>query len=306
MISLKNVSKKFGSLQAVDNLSLNIDKGEVVGLLGPNGAGKSTTMRLLTGYLYPDAGSITINGIDVVQNPTAAQELLGYLPENNPLYKDMLVADFIKLSADLKHIQRSKYQDALAFAVDSTNLHHVFYQPIGELSKGYKQRVGLAAALIHQPELLILDEPSEGLDPNQRTETRALIKNLSKKHTIILSTHVMQEVTAVCDRIIIINHGKLIADGTQEQLSTGLGGTTLHLTLEGKKILTTLKTLKEIARLKADKITNTKFNVQLTAKKGAKLEPLISRLAHQNDWVIWQLNSQSQDLEDIFHSLTLD
>jgi ABC-2 type transport system ATP-binding protein len=213
MIRVQNVSKAFGSVQAVSGLSFDVDQGEIVGLLGPNGAGKSTTMRMMTGYLSPDSGDVLLDDVSVVTNPIMVQQQIGYLPENNPLYPDMLVSDLLSYSAQLKNISPETKEEAIDFAVKSVSIEDVYYRPIRELSKGYKQRVGLSVALLHKPKILILDEPSEGLDPNQRTEIRSLITSLAKHHTIIMSTHVMQEVEAVCNRMVIISNGTLVADG---------------------------------------------------------------------------------------------
>jgi ABC-2 type transport system ATP-binding protein len=191
MITVKNLTKKFDSFKAVDDISFSVEKGEIVGLLGPNGAGKTTTMRMLTGFLSADAGSIKIDEIDIEKDPVTAQKKIGYLPENNPLYKNMQVAEFLELADQLHQIKEADKKEALDFAVKAVGIEKVYYRSIGELSKGYKQRVGIAAALIHRPEIIILDEPTECLDPNQRAEIRQLIKDLSKEHTIIMSTHVM-------------------------------------------------------------------------------------------------------------------
>ena len=195
MLTVQRLTKSFGSTKAVDDLSFSIAAGEIVGFLGPNGAGKTTTMRLIAGYLSPDSGKILIDNKPVGEEGSDARRHIGYLPENNPLYRDMLVSEFLTLSADLKGIPSEKRAEAFDFAVRAVDIGDVYYRPVGELSKGYKQRVGMAVALLHRPSILILDEPTEGLDPNQRTEIRTLIKSLAKDRTILLSTHVMQEAT---------------------------------------------------------------------------------------------------------------
>ncbi|HEY4494934.1 MAG TPA: ATP-binding cassette domain-containing protein [Candidatus Paceibacterota bacterium] len=306
MVKISNLHKSFDSIKAVNGLSFEIKKGEIVGFLGPNGAGKSTTMRMMAGFLSPDNGEIEIAGIPVnEQTAIAAQKHIGYLPENNPLYGEMLVSEILRLSADLKQIPREKQRAAFDFAVKSTGIGEVFYRPIRELSKGYKQRVGLAIALLHQPDILILDEPTEGLDPNQRTEIRSLIKELAKEHTIIMSTHVMQEVTAVCSRILIINNGRLVADGTEEELARAAKKErVLHLEIEGAGIDLALRNLAGLEHIDIDNNDAGKISATLVSNESVELRPEISRLAHANNWTIWRLVEREQKLEEVFHKLT--
>jgi len=306
MVKISNLHKSFDSIKAVNGLSFEIKKGEIVGFLGPNGAGKSTTMRMMAGFLSPDNGEIEIAGIPVnEQTAIAAQKHIGYLPENNPLYGEMLVSEILQLSADLKQIPREKQRAAFDFAVKSTGIGEVFYRPIRELSKGYKQRVGLAIALLHQPDILILDEPTEGLDPNQRTEIRSLIKELAKEHTIIMSTHVMQEVTAVCSRILIINNGRLVADGTEEELARAAKKErVLHLEIEGAGIDLALRNLAGLEHIDIDNNDAGKISATLVSNESVELRPEISRLAHANNWTIWRLVEREQKLEEVFHKLT--
>ena len=306
MVKISNLHKSFDSIKAVNGLSFEIKKGEIVGFLGPNGAGKSTTMRMMAGFLSPDNGEIEIAGIPVnEQTAIAAQKHIGYLPENNPLYGEMLVSEILRLSADLKQIPREKQRAAFDFAVKSTGIGEVFYRPIRELSKGYKQRVGLAIALLHQPDILILDEPTEGLDPNQRTEIRSLIKELAKEHTIIMSTHVMQEVTAVCSRILIINNGRLVADGTEEELARAAKKErVLHLEIEGTGIDLALRNLAGLEHIDIDNSDAGKISATLVSNESVELRPEISRLAHANNWTIWRLVEREQKLEEVFHKLT--
>ena len=207
-ILVENVSKVFGSRIAVNDVSFSIDKGEVIGFLGPNGAGKSTTMRLLTSYYTQNSGNIYIDSINTKDSDIETRKKIGYLPESNPLYGEMLVKDYLRLIGDLRDLSKSDYKNNLSNAIDETGIHEYYYSPINQLSKGYRQRVGLAQAILHQPEILILDEPTEGLDPNQRVTMRNLIKSLGEQRTIMLSTHVLQEVETTCSRIILINKGK--------------------------------------------------------------------------------------------------
>lgn len=305
MIKVEHLTKHFGSVKAVNNLSFEIPSGQVVGLLGPNGAGKTTTMRLLTGYLSPDDGYVSIDEQILDENPTGLQSKIGYLPENNPQYRDMLVSEFLHFSAELKGIEKKDLRDALDFAVSSVDIGNVYYRPIRELSKGYKQRVGIAACLLAKPSIIIMDEPSEGLDPNQRTEIRSLIGKLSKDRTIIMSTHVMQEASAVCERILIVNKGELIADGSAEVLAHELGkGTMLALDLEGSNIEEALKSIPEVKIQEKKKKADNRLQLKLNLGKATDVQREISRLAKQHDWVIWKLAEEEHKLEDIFHELT--
>lgn len=305
MIKIDHLTKSFGSVKAVDNLSLEIKKGEIVGFLGPNGAGKTTTMRLLTGFLFPDEGTVSIDDIPVGERAIDAQKLIGYLPENNPIYKDMLVSEFLNLSADLKGIPKEKRRSSFDFAIKAVAIGDVFYRPIGELSKGYKQRVGMAAALLQEPQILIMDEPTEGLDPNQRGEIRALIKNLAKDRTIIMSTHVMQEAQAVCNRLIIINKGKLIADGTSEELSQAARKERiLLLEVEGEGIELALRNLAGVEHVDIEPVENRRHRAKLITNQSIELRPEISKLARDKNWIIWKLTEEEHKLEDIFHKLT--
>jgi len=305
MVSVDKISKAFGDNIAVDNLSFTIKEGEIVGLLGPNGAGKTTTMRILSGFLSPDEGDAFIDDISVVQDPVKAQEMIGYLPENNPLYKDMLVSELLNFSLDLKKLQGERRHKALDFAVKAVNIQDVYYRPINELSKGFKQRIGIATALLHKPKILIMDEPTEGLDPNQRTEIRALIKKLAKDHTIIISTHVMQEVEAICSRMIVINKGKKVADGSVDELSRGAKNEILiHAEIEGKKIKETLQEVKKIKKLHIEKLKGDRIAAQIVTDNKYAVQPDLAKFAKTHDWIIWQLKEQKMDLEDVFKQLT--
>jgi ABC-2 type transport system ATP-binding protein len=306
MITIKNVSKSFGSVVAVSDLSFQVDTGEIVGLLGPNGAGKSTTMRMMTGYLSPDTGDVLLDGISVVEDPTAVQQQIGYLPENNPLYHDMIVSDFLSYSAELKHIPLEERSNAIDFAVRSVSIESVYYRPIRELSKGYKQRVGLSIALLHKPKILILDEPSEGLDPNQRTEIRSLIISLAKNHTIVMSTHVMQEVEAVCNRMVIISNGKLVADGSPKELTrkTGSGGNRLDIEIEGKDVEKKLRKIIGVTGLEVHKGKEGRSIVKVGVLGRNKIQPALAKLAAREKWIIWKLSEEETHLEDVFHQLT--
>jgi len=220
MIEIKNLTKRFGTLLAVDNLSFSVSEGEVLGFLGPNGAGKSTTMKMLTGFLGASSGSISICGLDIANESLAAKKIMGYLPEGAPCYGDMSVESFLEFIADIRQIPAANKKQVIADVVKKIELQSVLGQSIDTLSKGFKRRVGLAQAILHDPKVLILDEPTDGLDPNQKHQVRQLIKNLAKDKIVIISTHILEEVTAVCTRAIIINHGKLIIDDTPAGLAS--------------------------------------------------------------------------------------
>ena len=217
-IAVKNITKTYGKQIALDAISFSIKKGEIVGFLGPNGAGKSTLMKILTTYLTADAGQASVNGFDVATQAIQVQQSVGYLPEHNPLYLDLYVREYLAFNADLHHVSKSKIDEVIQL----TGLSPECHKKIGQLSKGYRQRVGLATALLHNPDVLILDEPTTGLDPNQLVEIRELIKNIGKDKTVFLSTHIMQEVEAICDRIIIIHHGKIVEDASLKVLGKNL------------------------------------------------------------------------------------
>lgn len=305
MVTVKNLCKSFGKIKAVDDLSFSVKSGEIVGLLGPNGAGKTTTMRLITGFLAPDSGEILINGVSVLESPLACQKEIGYLPENNPLYPQMLVSEFLNFFAELKGLSPKNKKEALDFAVESTGLENVYYRQISQLSKGFKQRVGLATCILNKPSVLIMDEPTEGLDPNQRSEIRQLIKKLSTNRTVIVSTHVMQEVEAICNRLIIINRGKLVADGTPNQLTKFASqGQQIVFEVEGKNIQNLLSKIEGIENIQIKKEQGKILSLVLSVKKGAKIQPAISKLATKNGWIIWKLTEEEKPLEEVFHLLT--
>jgi ABC-2 type transport system ATP-binding protein len=231
LLKLTDVAKRFGPVTAVSGVTCTVDRGEVVGFLGPNGAGKSTTMRLITQYLEPDAGTIEFDGLPLAAQGRDAKRRIGFLPENNPLYADMLVSEYLEFVADLRDLHGAARSRAFDEAVAATGIGSVFYRPAGELSKGYRQRVGLAQAILHRPDLLVLDEPTEGLDPNQRGEIRRLIADLGKERTVLLSTHVLSEVEHTCSRVLIISKGKLVADGP---VSTLIGSATAGVVVKAE------------------------------------------------------------------------
>jgi len=305
MISVNSISKNFGKLKAVDDLTFDVNEGEIVGLLGPNGAGKSTTMRVMSGFLSPDKGDVIVDGFSVTKSPVEVKKMLGYLPENNPLYKDMLVSDLLDYSAKIKGVTEAQKQEMMDFVVNSVNIAEVYYRPISELSKGFKQRVGIALALLNRPKVLIMDEPTEGLDPNQRAEIRKLIKDLSKEHTIIISTHVMQEVEALCTRMVIINAGKKVLDGNVNELINNVKDERIiSVKLEGIDAGKKLSNLKGVKKVEQKDSADNTYEATIYVDKNIQLQPDISRLARENQWVIWELKEEVQLLEDLFKKLT--
>lgn len=219
MIDIVDLKKSYGSFEALKGLNFSVPRGQVVGFLGPNGAGKSTTMKILTGYLPYSSGSVKVAGIEINEDALGARNLIGYLPENNPQYEDMMVSEYLSFIADIRKLKRSLRKDKIEASIQRCGLESVFHKDIGQLSKGYRQRVGLAQAILHDPQLLILDEPTSGLDPNQIIEIRNLIKELGRETTVLMSTHILQEAQSTCERILIINNGLLVADDTPEQLA---------------------------------------------------------------------------------------
>jgi ABC-2 type transport system ATP-binding protein len=307
MIQLKNIVKKYNNLVAVNDLSLEVNSGEVLGLLGPNGAGKSTTMKIISGYIIPDEGDAIVNGVSVRENHVEAKKNIGYMPENNPLYKEMLVDEAIKFSLEVHNVPKSLYSERIEYVVEATGISEVFYRPIGELSKGYKQRVGLAQSLVHFPKVLILDEPTEGLDPNQRNEIRNLIKNLGKDRTVIISTHVMQEVEAMCSRIVIVNKGKIVLDGDQNTIKQG---NFKRHEIEFQIVSRTLSTLEDdVTALSVELIqvfqnNNGVFHARVGVPDSVMFYENLATLIKSKDIVIHKLETRQQNLEDIFRELT--
>lgn len=304
MIELDNISKNFGPNKVIKNLSLKIKEGEVVGFLGPNGAGKTTTVRMITGVLPPSKGRVSVNGVDLFSEDITTRPHIGYLPENNPIYDDMTVEEFLKMWSCLKEIESSKIDDLISEAVESAGLQDVFYRPISELSKGYRQRTGLAQAILSKPEILLLDEPTEGLDPNQRNDIHKLIKGLGKKRTVIICSHVLPEITKMCDRVVIINKGKIVADSPTSDLGKlTSGGTVYELLATGANILKELKTLPKVIGVEKEKDdVATKWIITSESKKDLRLN--IFEMAKNNNWKLYELAKKQFDLEDIFTRVT--
>jgi ABC-2 type transport system ATP-binding protein len=297
-IEVKNLLKVYGEQKAVNNISFSVKKGEIVGFLGPNGAGKSTTMKIITGYLHPSAGEAFVCGINVAADPLATKKKIGYLPELNALYYEMYVKEYLGFIAESHKIQNPK--DKINNAIELTGLTVESKKKIGQLSKGYKQRVGLAAALIHDPEVLILDEPTSGLDPNQIIEIREVIKKQGKDKTVLFSSHILQEVEAICDRVIIINKGNLVANDTLTNLRKG--SSTSIVKVEFKQVVTAAQ-LKELTAVNS--IYNSDpNNWQLATDDAESLRKQILELALRHNLNIVSLQSENQSLEEIFRTLT--
>ena len=301
-INVNNISKHFGSQKALDEISFNISKGEIVGFLGPNGAGKSTLMKILTGYLNPDNGNAEIDGLDLSEKVSEIQKRIGYLPEHNPLYTEMFVREYLRFNASVYKIDKNRVEEVIKL----TGLSPEANKKIEQLSKGYRQRVGLAAALLHDPEVLILDEPTTGLDPNQLVEIRSLIKNIGKDisgdkagKTVFLSTHIMQEVEAICDRVIIINKGQIVADKNLKELRQG-NDQIIFVEFDYR--------IEEVALQKLPNLISAKntggFTYELIFDTEKDMRPAVFDFAHDNGLKTLQLNQKTKDLESLFAELT--
>ena len=306
-IQVNGVTKQFGSNIAVNNVSFDVRRGEVVGFLGPNGSGKTTSMRLLTSYYTPDSGSVLIEGIDNQQDDLATRNLIGYLPENNPIYTDMLVKEYLSFVADLRGQSGAEGRENIAQAVYETGIEQVYYQPVGYCSKGYRQRVGLAGAILHQPDILIMDEPTEGLDPNQRVPIRELIRKMGEQRTVLLSTHVLSEVEQTCDRLLIIARGRIVAQGTVEELeSQAESHRSVVIEVEGDNVEKDLKSLSQVDVIERQDSYDKRKKFRISSDSGIDIRPDIFHLAKKKKWVLWELHQEGARLQDMFHNLTAD
>ena len=308
MIEVENLTKKYGSHVAVDNLSFRVERGMIYGFLGPNGAGKSTTMNMMTGYIAATSGTVKINGYDILKNPEQAKKSIGYLPELPPVYPDMTVYEYLRFVAELKKVKKNERQVQIEDVMKQTQIEDVKGRLIKNLSKGYKQRVGLAQAIIGYPEVIILDEPTVGLDPKQIIEIRELIRELAKKHTIILSSHILSEVSAVCDHIMIISKGKLVASDTPEGLMTLLkGGRQMKLSVLGEQgkveeLLQSMESVKDFSMQPPRAEGLVSVNIRTEDTEDIRVE-LFHRLAAA-DMPIMELSLSEKSLEDVFLELT--
>lgn len=305
-IVVENLTKVYGDQKAVDNISFEVKTGEVVGFLGPNGAGKSTTMRMITCYMAPTSGRIFLEGLDVDKNPEEIKKKIGYLPENNPLYLDMAIIEYLRFCAEIQGIEKSQISQRIHSMVDLCGLNPERHKKIGELSKGYRQRVGLAQAMIHDPEVLVLDEPTTGLDPNQIVEIRKLIKELGREKTVILSSHILSEVEATCDRILIINKGKIVADGTSETLRKQAQGQELielHVDAPGEaEVRKSVLALSSVESVKVLDGTGHGYLVQ--SKPELSSRRAIFDLCVKNKWYLYEMKAIETRLEDVFREVT--
>ena len=308
MIEVKNLVKRYGDHLAVDHLSFHVDKGQIYGFLGPNGAGKSTTMNIMTGYIASTEGEVLIDGHNILEEPEEAKKCIGYLPEQPPLYFDMTVWEYLKFAAELKKIKKSQRAEQVEEVMELTGISDMRNRLIKNLSKGYKQRVGLAQAILGYPEIIILDEPTVGLDPKQIIEIRELIKKLSEKHTVILSSHILSEVSAVCDYVMIINHGKLVASDTTENLSKmTLGSNTLELTIKGtkeevNKLVSPLEMIRELEWMQSEE--EDCVNLKITREERTDIREQLFYLMAEHKLPILKMESTRISLEDIFLELT--
>ena len=302
MITVRNVSKKYGKHKAVDNISFKIDKGEIVGLLGPNGAGKSTTMNMITGYIEPTSGEIEINGYNISKKPKKAKKFIGYMPEGVPLYKDMTVKEFVTYMAELKGVKKDKIKESIEKTLQDTWLQNVKKVLIRNLSKGYKQRVSMAGALVGEPEILVLDEPTVGLDPKQIIEIRNLIKKLGKDHTLIISSHILSEISQICEKVIIINKGQLVAIDSPENLEDKVNvENAISVVVEDKENKMPKIKLRNVKKLELIKENDDSTKEYRVVPEGGKeiRNTLFTDLANENI-TIFELKKAEASLEDAF------
>jgi ABC-2 type transport system ATP-binding protein len=305
LLSLERVTKRFDGIVAVDDVSFTIDRGQVVGFLGPNGAGKSTTMRMITQYFEPDGGNIRFDGAPLAEAGIAAKRRIGFLPENNPLYGEMLVSEYLEFVARLRDLVGADRHSAINEAVTATAIEAVYNRPISQLSKGFRQRVGLAAAILHRPDLLVLDEPTEGLDPNQRVEIRQLISHLGRERTVILSTHVLGEVQYTCSRLLIINRGKIVADDTVDTLlARATTGVRIIVEATGPGVEAGLSGLSGVRGVESHESTDSRQRFTVVAASDHDIRPDIFGLAKDRGWTLFELHQETGNLEELFRELT--
>lgn len=310
MVRIAGLKKAYGATQALKGLDFSVPKGQVVGLLGPNGAGKSTTMRILAGYVVADEGTVRVGGEDVVAGSVATRRRIGYLPENDPLYEEMMVVDFLRFIAEVRQVPRAQRRARLESAIERCGLGTVLGKDISQLSKGYRQRVGLAQAILHEPDLLILDEPTSGLDPNQIVEIRHLITELGKEKTVLLSTHILSEVEATCQRVLIISDGKLVADGAPEQLGKGEGTVTVvlasrhGLALDAGKIRPMLEAVPGVSKVESSEAEGSGTLGFALRYQTEDPRRGVFEAAVKNDLMLLEMRRQQVSLEETFRKLT--
>ncbi|MCB0735879.1 MAG: ATP-binding cassette domain-containing protein [Bacteroidetes bacterium] len=306
-IIVENLSKHYGTQKAVDNISFKVESGQILGFLGPNGAGKTTTMKMLTCYIAPSGGNATVYGKSIKNDQEAVKKSIGYLPEHNPLYLDMPVIEYLEFSAAMQGVPKSQINQAVKNMLVTCGLGAEKHKNIGELSKGYRQRVGLAQAMIHDPDVLILDEPTTGLDPNQIIEIRKLIKEIGQKKTVIFSTHILSEVEATCDRVMIINKGRIIEDSTPELIrKKATGGEVLHITIEdapnADTVIQQLNTVATVQSVTEKKEASNGFVVESKPEESSR--KAVFKQCVANNWTLTEMRVEETSLEDIFRTLT--
>jgi ABC-2 type transport system ATP-binding protein len=310
MIKIEGLTKYYRTVCALDHVDLEIDKGEIVGLLGPNGAGKTTTLRMLTCYMQPTAGTIRVKDFDIHTDPLNIKKLIGYLPESAPIYKQMIVYDYLTYVADVREIPKEKQEERIRELADLCGLRDVMHKNVDELSKGFRQRVGLAHAMMSDPEILVLDEPTSGLDPNQIIEVREIIKAIGKQKTIILSTHILSEVEATCNRVIIINKGKIVADDRTENLQRSASEQSiLKIALKGagfEDVRSALSSVKGVSSVKRDSDDGGVLICTVICAGTDDIRPLVYGEIKKRDWVLLEFSQEQTSLEHIFRKLTLE
>ena len=309
MIRIENLTKNYGDVKAVQSISFSLNDGEVVGFLGANGAGKSTTLKMMTGYLTPTSGNVYVNDQNIIDDCIDIQKQIGYLPELNPLYFEMKVHEYLKFHAEIRGIKDSDFNDALKRVVKECGLLGVVHRTVGNCSKGYKQRIGLAAALIHNPKVLILDEPVTGLDPNQIVEIRSLIKKLGKEKLVLMSSHILQEIQATVDRIIIIDKGKIVADGTSEELiadSKGITKLKLEVTDASEEDIKAVEATMPSVKVKSINKQDESVSINIEYQNSSDPRKDLFKYAVEKGWIIIGMSVHKRNLEDLFRNLTLD
>ena len=310
-IAVRNLTKLYGTEKAVNDISFDVKTGEILGFLGPNGAGKTTTMKIITCYMPPTSGTVEVEGLDIAEHSFEVRKKIGYLPEMNPLYFDMNVVEYLEYSARLHGLSNELLRSRLKEMIDVCGIAEVRHKDIGELSKGFRQRVGLAQAMIHDPEVLILDEPTSGLDPNQIVEIRNLIRQLGRAKTVVLSTHILSEVQATCDHVIIINEGTIVADGTLEQLQQDFRGSE-KISLELKASTTNamiaiypkFKDIQHVESVEYGGQEGDLHKFSILTQKGFDIREEIFRRAVSEGWVLMEMSRKATSLEEVFHKLT--
>ncbi len=308
MVEIKNLTKTFGAITAVDDITFSVDRGEVLGFLGPNGAGKSTTMKMISGFLAPDAGSVTVCGDDISADPVAVKRRIGYLPEGAPLYADMTPARFLRFVGEIRGMRGTALHERIRDTVAKVNLESVLEQAIDTLSKGFKRRVGIAQAILHDPEVLILDEPTDGLDPNQKHEVRELIRQMAPDKAIVLSTHILEEVDAVCSRAVIIANGRVVADGTPAELEArSLRHNAVVMAVSAANtavVADSLRRLPAVAEVETMGGGDTVARVLVLPRNGARVIDDVSAAVREHGWTVHELHVERGRLDEVFRAIT--